>query len=206
MEEEIIAYVSAETPLMSDPASWLVLAFTGSPLITLLSLKIWVRMIRFQTKKSTACEYWVQTTVCRLNCCRTGAPTFSSLLNLQNPRALKENHRANPSGRHLWNSLAQASAQSRASSKIWSGCPGPFSINVWKSLETAQLFWVILSRVWTQALWKKKIVLFSWNFSRCRLWLLFCTLPLCTKGSVGRGLYRKHGSTQAAVTINCTCP
>lgn len=40
MEEEIIAYVSAETPLMSDPASWLVLAFTGSPLITLLSLKI----------------------------------------------------------------------------------------------------------------------------------------------------------------------
>lgn len=80
MEKEIIGYVNAETPVMSDPTSWLVLAFTSSPLIALLSLKIWARMIRFQPKKSTACAYWVQTTVCRSDCWRAGAPAFSSLL------------------------------------------------------------------------------------------------------------------------------
>lgn len=40
MEEEIIADENAETPLMSDPTSWPVLAFTSSPLMALLSLKI----------------------------------------------------------------------------------------------------------------------------------------------------------------------
>lgn len=30
MEEEIIAYVNAGTPLMSDPTSWPVLAFTST--------------------------------------------------------------------------------------------------------------------------------------------------------------------------------
>lgn len=40
MEKEIIAYVNTETPLMSDPTSRLVLAFTRGPLIALLSLKI----------------------------------------------------------------------------------------------------------------------------------------------------------------------
>lgn len=154
MEEEIIAYVNDETPLMSDPSSWSALAFISSPLIALLSLKIWVRMVRFQPKKRTACA-----SECRPQCAgqigEGQEPLHSAVYCHQIPRALNENHRANPAGRDLWKSLAQASAQSRASSKIWSGCSGPFSINTWKSPETAQLFWVILSRVWTHALGKK---------------------------------------------------
>lgn len=93
MEEEITACVNAETPLMSDPTSWPGLAFTSSPLITLLSLKIWVRMIRFQPKKSTACAYCVQTTVHRLNCRRAGAPTFSSLLPSDSQSLKRESQR-----------------------------------------------------------------------------------------------------------------
>lgn len=154
MEEEIIAYVNDETPLMSDPSSWSALAFISSPLIALLSLKIWVRMVRLQPKKRTACA-----SECSPQCAgqigEGQEPLHSAVYCHQIPRALNENHRANPAGRDLWKSLAQASAQSRASSKIWSGCSGPFSINTWKSPETAQLFWVILSRVWTHALGKK---------------------------------------------------
>lgn len=50
MEEEIIAYANAETLPVSDSTLWLELYFTSSPLISLLSLKICVRMKRFQPK------------------------------------------------------------------------------------------------------------------------------------------------------------
>lgn len=66
--EKIIAYVNTETLAVSDSTLWLVLYFTSSPLISLLSLKIGVRMKRFQPKKSTACAYRLQTTVCGLDC------------------------------------------------------------------------------------------------------------------------------------------
>lgn len=98
-------------------------------------------------------------TECRSQCAGRIAegqePLHSAVYCHQLPRALKENHRENPAGRDLWKSLAQASAQSRARSKTWSNCSGPFSTNVWKSPETAQLLWVILSRVWTRSLWKQ---------------------------------------------------
>lgn len=78
--EETVAYVTAETLPASDSTLWLVLCFTSSPLISLLSFKIRVRMKRFQPKKSTACAYQLQTAVSRPHCWRAGGPTFSSLL------------------------------------------------------------------------------------------------------------------------------
>lgn len=82
-------------------------AFTSSPQIALLSLKIWVRMIRFQPKKSTACEYRVQTTVCRLNCCRAGAPTFSSLLTSESQSLKRE-----PQSKSSWKGPLDLSSSS----------------------------------------------------------------------------------------------
>lgn len=68
MEKEIMAYGNAETLPVSDSTLWLVLYSTSSPLISFLSLKIRVRMKRFQPRKSTACADRLQTTVRGLDC------------------------------------------------------------------------------------------------------------------------------------------